>query len=132
MDTVHFKKWFADKQASHRDDLCRTMESMRLEIKAKELLCSIAPTLYNMVKGKLTGKKSVPKREIDGLAHVLIKIKNEIENESKAESLRMRLIKKMIEHYVAVKSSASKIFACRMFKLLAFNGQSPDVIARAK
>ena len=56
-----------------------------------------------MVKGKLTGKKSVPKREIDGLAHVLIKIKNEIENESKAESLRMRLIKKMIEHYVAVK-----------------------------
>ena len=103
VDTVHFKKWFADNQASHRADLCRTMESMRLEIKAKELLCSIAPTLYNMVKGKLTGKKSVPKREIDGLAHVLIKIKNEIEKESKAENVRMGLIKKMIEHYVAVK-----------------------------
>ena len=72
-----------------------------------------------MVKGKLTGKKSVPKREIDGLAHVLMKIKNEIEKESKAESLRMRLIKKMIEHYVAVKKLCLKDFACRMFKLLA-------------
>lgn len=103
VDTVHFKKWFADNQASHRADLCRTMEAMRLEIKAKELLCSIAPTLYNMVKGKLTGKKSVPKREIDGLAHVLIKIKYEIEKESKADNVKMGLIKKMIEHYVAVK-----------------------------
>ena len=55
-----FKKLACKQVASHRADLCRTMESMRLEIKAKELLCSIAPTLYNMVKGKLDGQEICP------------------------------------------------------------------------
>ena len=84
------------------------------EIKAKEPLCSIAPTLYNMVKGKLMARNR-SKREIDGLAHVLIKIKNEIENEPE-ENVRMGLIKKMIEHMLLKKAFTSKIFACRMFK----------------
>ena len=109
VETTHFKTWFMNNQSRHREELLQTMKNMRMEIKAKELLCSIAPTLYNMVKGKESGKKSVPVREVRGLAHVLVTIKNEIEKEhtllSNGDGGRgqMTLITKMTEHYIAVR-----------------------------
>eukprot|EP00943_MAST-04B_sp_MAST-4B-sp1_P009350 g9350.t1 len=127
VETVHFKSWFSHNQNRHREELLQTMENMRMEIKAKELLCSIAPTLYNMVKGRLTGKKSVPAREVHGLAHVLVMIKSQIEKEYISDSnvderrrRRLVLIQKMSEHYVAVRKLLPERFVppeCLNFNL---------------
>jgi len=101
-----FETWFRDKQNLTRLQITQSIKKIRMEMRAKDLVKNLAPTLYDMVRANNGGKKSVPKREIDSLVSTLRIIKKGIENE-----LDENLVRKMWEHYLAVSALLPERFA---------------------
>jgi hypothetical protein len=106
IDSPSFAPWFRHKQRVNRMQIVDSMKQLRMDTRAKDLVKSLAPTLYDMVRAQNGGKKSVPKREIDSLVHTLRIIKNEIESEEDKV-----LLHKMWEHYLAVNAILPDRFA---------------------
>jgi hypothetical protein len=114
ISSAHFMPWLQSRQHAHRAHLIATTRALRADLKAKDLVRSTAPTLYDMVRSRQSGKKAVPKREIDSLSAMLDNIKQAIEKEMEDISGGdgdEALLEKMWEHFFAVRAILPDRFA---------------------